>query len=178
MSDYERNVFDAAAKAAVATGAPITTHTDRGTVGDVQQQVLTEGGVPANRIVIGHSCGTSDHDYHMKLARGGSYLGFDRFGLEPIQPDAERVKALIALLRKGAGDRVVVSHDSVWCWRGSPFPDPAMAKAMAEMCHPLHFTNKVIPQLREAGITDAEIDALTVQNPRRFFAGEKLDVLS
>jgi len=178
MSDYERNVFDAAAKAAVATGAPITTHTDRGTVGDVQQQVLTEGGVPANRIVIGHSCGTSDHDYHMKLARGGSYLGFDRFGLEPIQPDAERVKALIALLRKGAGDRVVVSHDSVWCWRGSPFPDPAMAKAMAEMCHPLHFTNKVVPQLREAGITDAEIDALTVQNPRRFFAGEKLDVLS
>lgn len=177
MTDHERHVFDAAAKASTAVGAPVTTHTDRGTVGDLQQQVLTEGGVPANRIVIGHSCGTSDHDYHMKIARGGSYLGFDRFGLEPVHPDAERVRSLVALIEKGAGDRVVVSHDSVWCWRGSPFPDPAMAKALADLCQPLHFTNKVAPQLREAGVSEAQLDALTVDNPRRFFAGEALEVL-
>jgi phosphotriesterase-related protein len=76
MSDYERTIFAAAAKAAVATGAPITTHTDLGTVGDRQQQLLTTAGVPAHRIVIGHSCGTSDHAYHLGIARGGSYLGF------------------------------------------------------------------------------------------------------
>jgi len=40
--------------------------------------------VPAHRIVIGHCCGSSDHDYHMKIAQGGSYLGFDRFGLDVI----------------------------------------------------------------------------------------------
>ena len=83
MTAYERQVFNAAAKASGAAGAPVTTHTDEGTVGDVQQQVLTQGGVPAHRIVIGHSCGTSDHDYHMGIARSGSYLGFDRFGLSP-----------------------------------------------------------------------------------------------
>ncbi|MEM7272798.1 MAG: hypothetical protein AAF547_06950, partial [Actinomycetota bacterium] len=27
------------------------------------------------------SCGTADHDYHCGIASGGSYLGFDRFGL-------------------------------------------------------------------------------------------------
>ena len=59
--------FEAAAKASAATGAPITTHTDNGTVGDVQQRLLTDEGVSAHRIVIGHSCGTSDHDYHMKI---------------------------------------------------------------------------------------------------------------
>jgi len=178
MTDHERHVFAAAARASVATGAPITTHTDQGTVGDLQQRILTEAGVPAHRIIIGHSCGTADHDYHLGLARGGSYLGFDRFGLDIIHPDADRVRSLIALIRKGAGDRVVVSHDSVWCWRGAPFPDPAMAKALAEVNNPLHFSTRIAPQLREAGVTEEQLDALVLDNPRRFFAGDKLAPLA
>ncbi len=178
MTDYERQIFTAAAKASVATGAPITTHTDGGTVGDVQQQLLTSLGVPAHRIIIGHSCGTSDHAYHLQIARGGSYLGFDRFGIEMIRPDAERVTALLALLRAGAGDRVVVSHDSVWCWRGMPFPDPKLLEAAEKVWNPLHFTREIAPQLKAQGATTAQIDALLVDNPRRFFAGEKLAALA
>jgi phosphotriesterase-related protein len=178
MSDYERQIFEAAAKASVATGAPITTHTDSGTVGDVQQRLLTELGVPAHRIIIGHSCGTSDHAYHLGIARAGSYLGFDRFGLDMIHPDAERTKSLLALLAKGAGDRLVVSHDSVWCWRGSPIPKTVDLSAGAGRWHPLHFVRDVAPQLREAGASAAQIEALLVDNPRRFFAGEKLPALA
>jgi phosphotriesterase-related protein len=122
ITDYERTIFEAAAKASVETGAPITTHTDDGTMGDVQQEILTSAGVAPNRIVIGHSCGTTDHDYHMKIARGGSYLGFDRFGINALQPDDDRVAALARAIQAGAGDRIVVSHDSVWCWKGQPFP--------------------------------------------------------
>jgi phosphotriesterase-related protein len=170
MSDYERTVFEAAAKAAVLTGAPITTHTDEGTIGDVQQQVLTAAGVPAHRIVIGHSCGTSDHAYHTRIATGGSYLGFDRFGLEILRPDAERVAALLRLLRAGAGDRVVVSHDSVWCWRGEPLPRALLAQA-TEIWNPTHFSRRIVPQLREGGASEAQIAALLEDNPGRFFAG-------
>jgi phosphotriesterase-related protein len=177
VTDYEKQVFTAAAKASVATGAPITTHTDGGTVGDVQQKLLTDLGVPAHRILIGHSCGTSDHAYHMQIARGGSYLGFDRFGIELIRPDAERVAALLAVLRAGAGDRVVVSHDSVWCWRGMPFPDPKLLEEAEKVWHPLHFTRTIAPRLAAEGIAPAQIDALLVDNPRRFFAGEKLAAL-
>jgi len=177
MTEYERDILLAAAKASVETGAPITTHTDQGTVGDAQQRILTEQGVPAHRIVIGHSCGTSDHDYHMGIARGGSYLGFDRFGLDVIQPDAERVKALLRLLERGAGDRVVVSHDSVWCWLGQPMP-PAVVAEMAKVWNPSHFSERIVPLLRDGGASDEQIDRLLVENPRRFFAGEKLAALS
>lgn len=177
MTDYERGIFEAAAKASVETGAPITTHTDQGTVGDLQHQVLTENGALAHRIVIGHSCGTSDHDYHMKIARGGSYLGFDRFGLDMIHPDDERVAALAKLISAGAGDRAVVSHDSVWCWRGQPFP-PEMEKAVAPNWNPTHFSRNIVPRLKELGVTDEQIDALLIDNPRRFFAGDKLAALS
>jgi len=177
MTDYERSVFEAAAKASTATGAPITTHTDQGTVGDLQQKVLIENGAAANRIVIGHSCGTSDTDYHLKIARGGSYLGFDRFGLDMLQPDAERVAALSRLISAGAGDRVVVSHDSVWCWVGQPFP-PEVEAAMAKQWNPSHFSLRIVPKLKELGVSDAQIEGLLVDNPRSFFAGEKLPALS
>jgi phosphotriesterase-related protein len=173
ITDYEKTILEAAALASVETGAPITTHTDRGTMGDEQQRILSEAGVPPHRIIIGHSCGTSDHDYHMKIARTGSYLGFDRFGLDFIHPDDERVKALLQLLHKGAGDRVVVSHDSVWCWRGMPIPDPATFEAMSEVWNPLHFHQRIVPKLREGGASDEQIEALLVDNPRRFFAAEK-----
>jgi phosphotriesterase-related protein len=178
MSAYERGVFEAGARAAAATGAPVTTHTDQGTVGDVQQKLLVEGGVAAQRIVIGHSCGTSDHAYHMGIARGGSYLGFDRFGLDMLHPDAERTRALLRLLQAGAGDRVVVSHDTVWCWRGEPFGSPEAQRRFAELHTPLHFTREIVPRLREGGASEAQIRALTLDNPRRFFAGEKLPALA
>ena len=177
MTDYERGIFEAAAKASVATGAPITTHTDQGTIGDLQQQILTENGALAHRIVIGHSCGTSDHDYHMGIARGGSYLGFDRFGLDLLQPDDERVASLTKLIEAGAGDRVVVSHDSVWCWRGQPFP-PAIEAEMNKVWNPSHFSLRIIPKLRDRGVSDEQIDQLLIDNPRRFFAGEKLPALA
>jgi phosphotriesterase-related protein len=173
MTDYERSVFEAAARAAVETGAPITTHTDQGTVGDEQQRVLTAAGVPAHRIVIGHSCGSSDHAYHMRIARGGSYLGFDRFGLDVLHPDAERVSSLLALIRAGAGDRVVVSHDSVWCWRGQPIPPEILAELM-KVWNPSHFSTRIVPRLKDGGASDADIDRLLVQNPRRFFEGGDL----
>lgn len=174
LTDYEQVVFAAAAKAAVETGAPITTHTDEGRFGDDQQAFLRERGVPAHRIVIGHSCGTSDTDYHLRIARGGSYLGFDRFGLDIIHPDDERVASLLRVLEAGMGDRVVVSHDSVWCWRGMPIPSPEVQAQMEKVWNPAHFLTRIAPRLREGGASEAQIEALLVDNPRRFFAGEAL----
>ena len=172
ITPYEKNILLAAAKASVTTGAPITTHTDEGSLGDEQQRILTENGVPPHRILIGHSCGTSDHDYHMQLVRGGSYLGFDRFGIELLHPDAERVSALLRLLEAGAGGHLVVSHDSVWCWRGQPFP-PELYAEVIKVWNPSHFFERIVPRLREGGASEAQIERLLVDNPRAFFAGEK-----
>lgn len=177
MTDYEKCIFEAAARASIETGAPITTHTDHGTMGDVQQEVLTSAGVQPHRIVIGHSCGTTNHDYHMKIARGGSYLGFDRFGISALQPDDDRVAALASVISSGAGDRIVVSHDSVWCWKGQPFP-PAVEQAMTQEWNPTHFSRRIVPKLKDRGVTDEQIDALLVENPKRFFEGQKLGALA
>lgn len=171
LTEYEQAVFAAAARASLETGAPITTHTDDGRFGDDQQAFLTARGVPAHRIVIGHSCGSGDTAYHTEIAKNGSYLGFDRFGLDMLQPDEERVAALARLVEAGFGRQIVVSHDSVWCWNGQPAPPEALIQ-MEKVWNPSHFLTRIAPRLREAGVEDAQIEALLVDNPRRFFAGE------
>ncbi len=173
ITDYEYDVLSAAATAAVETGAPITTHTDQGTMGEEQQAFLLEKGVPAHRIIIGHSCGSSDHDYHMRLLDKGSYLGFDRFGLDILAPDEQRIDALVALLQKQQERRIVVSHDSVWCTRGQPFPAEMLAAIdVDKLFNPTHFHRNIIPALLARGVSREQIDTMLVDNPRRFFRGE------
>jgi phosphotriesterase-related protein len=170
FNDYEKAIFRAAARASLETGAPITTHTDA-IMGDEQLAYLTSLGVPAHKIVIGHSCGSADHDYHMKIVNGGAYIGFDRFGMEDIQPDTTRVQRLADLVKKGFEKQIVVSHDSVWCWRGAML-SPAMIEKEHAQGMAMRFTRTITPMLKEAGVTSAQIDTMLCDNPRRYFSGE------
>jgi phosphotriesterase-related protein len=170
MTAYEQVVFRAGAKASLATGAPITTHTDA-VLGDVQLALLQSLGVAPHRIIIGHCCGSRDHDYHMGLARGGAYVGFDRFGVEGICSDADRTESLIQMLGAGAQQHMIISHDSVWCLRGQMFSAERAAR-LAETHTPLRFENHISPKLRAAGIEQSRLDALLTENPARFFRGE------
>ena len=169
VTPYERNVIVAAARAHKATGVPITTHTDEGTMGREQLAILTEEGVEAHRVIIGHSCGSADLRYHVDLLDRGAYLGFDRFGLELLHPDRLRLAALIGLLGIGAERQIVLSHDTVWCWRGRPLPMPV--EQMAPKWDPRHVLQHIVPALREAGVGQEKIDAMLVDNPRRYFEG-------
>lgn len=172
ISNYEETILHAAAIASNETGTPIMTHTEQGQLGDQQQKILTSNGVPAHRIIIGHSCGTTDHNYHMHIVNRGSYLGFDRFGVEPLMPDADRAKALMALIDKGKLRQLIVSHDSAWCWRGDPIGSPEIKAYITSIANNCHFHDNIIPLLKSMGATDRHIETLLVDNPRRFFTGE------
>jgi phosphotriesterase-related protein len=161
MTAYEKAVLTAAAIASNATGAPITTHTDA-VLGDQQVDLLKGFGVPAHRIIVGHSCCSRDHAYHLQIVERGAYIGFDRFGYSMILPDEVRVASLAAVLAKGHIQRVVVSTDSVWCSRGTP--------EISRMNSSMNFTRIIVPLLKRAGISDAEIDVMVVDNPRRYFS--------
>jgi phosphotriesterase-related protein len=179
ITDYERTVLRAAARASLETGAPITTHTDRGTMGDEQQAELVKLGVPPHRIIIGHSCGTADHAYHMRIVDGGSYVGFDRFGINVLFPDDKRIESLVALLAKRKERQIVLSHDSVWCWRGEPVPS-ALAHLLDDgvVFNPTHIHDHIIPRLLDAGATRQQIHTMLVDNPRRYFSDELPDAVA
>ncbi|MGH7894675.1 MAG: phosphotriesterase family protein [Candidatus Binatia bacterium] len=168
ITPYEEIVLRAAARAHAATGAPITTHTDQGTMGPEQLELLVAEGVSPGAIVIGHSCGASDVHYHLQMLDRGATLGFDRFGLEILHPDRERLAVLIGLLGLGFERQLVLSHDTVWCWRGRA---PKLPPELLPHWKPTYVFETIVPQLRAAGVGEAKIHTMLVDNPRRYFAG-------
>jgi phosphotriesterase-related protein len=168
ITPYEETVLRAAGKAHVATGAPITTHTDQGTMGPQQLDVLQSEGVDPRAVVVGHSCGQSDVHYHLDMLDRGATLGFDRFGLEILHPDRERLAVLIGLLGIGFERQLVLSHDTVWCWRGRA---PKLPPDLLPLWKPTYVFETIVPKLREAGVSAEKISTMLVENPRRYFAG-------
>jgi phosphotriesterase-related protein len=167
ISPYEDSVLRAASRVAKQTQTPITTHTDEGTMGREQLDIFAAEGVDLRGVIIGHSCGSADLRYHVDMLDRGCVLGFDRFGLEILQPDRLRLASLIGLLGIGFHDQIVLSHDSVWCWRGRELPLP---ESVVPNWKPTHVFQHIVPALREAGVPQAKIDAMLVGNPRRFFS--------
>jgi phosphotriesterase-related protein len=168
ITPYEETVLRAAGKAHKATGAPITTHTDQGTMGPQQLDVLQSEGVDPRAVVVGHSCGQSDVHYHLEMLDRGATLGFDRFGLEILHPDRERLAVLIGLLGIGFERQLVLSHDTVWCWRGRA---PNLPPDLLPLWKPTYVFETIVPKLREAGVSAEKISTMLVENPRRYFAG-------
>jgi phosphotriesterase-related protein len=168
ISREEHELLLAAAKASVATGAPIITHTE-GILGDEQQRILTRAGVPAQRIIIGHSCLSRNFDYHRSIAQGGSYLAFDRFGM-PGMTDEVRAASMLKLIDAGCAAHLMVSHDSVWYWVDGPTIGVGAYKNWV----PTNFFERVIPMLHYGGATDEQIEMILSENPQRFFSGRQI----
>jgi phosphotriesterase-related protein len=167
-------VLRAAARAQLKTGVPISTHTwspDR--VGEQQVRILKEEGVDLNRVYIGHSNDDTDLDYLLGLLYQGVWLGMDRYpgGRVPGTPKWEqRTETVKKLIDAGFCHRIMLSHDySVPKARHDPKMQEERRRA-----NPDEYTfipRKVLPRLKQLGVTDAQVRQMTVENPRRFFEG-------
>ncbi|GEK87390.1 phosphotriesterase family protein [Microbacterium aerolatum] len=162
-------VFAAAASAHLRTGVPITTHSHAASRGGIaQQDALERLGVPLDRVVIGHSGDSAELPYLRGLADRGSFLGFDRFGMENVGSDEDRIRMLLQLLDAGYADRIVLSHDAAVFSRVTP---PSWRAAHTPKWTMTHLFERILPRLRAAGLDAATEHQLMVVNPRRVLAG-------
>jgi phosphotriesterase-related protein len=167
VTELNRKLLEITARAHRRTGVPISTHTSAAHhVGLAQQDVFEAEGVDLSRVVIGHCGDTEDLDYLEKILRRGSTIGMDRFGIDIILPTKQRVGTIAELVRRGFASQIVLSHDAS-ChidW----FPRDLIEKTVPNWNF-LHISEDVIPALRESGVSEPEIQAMTVDNPRRIF---------
>ncbi|MEX2237371.1 MAG: phosphotriesterase-related protein [Dehalococcoidia bacterium] len=159
----------AVARAHRQTGAPISTHTHAASEqGKNQQKIFEQEGVDLSRVVIGHSGDSTDPDYLTGLIERGSYIGMDRFGIEaaPYSNFDQRVDIVVKLCELGHAKRMVLSHDcaSHMDW----FAEEALQQVVPRW-HWQHISQDVIPALRERGVSDEQIEQMTVGNPRAIF---------
>lgn len=166
-------VLRAAAKTCNETGVPITTHTAAlAKVGNDQIAIFEEEGVDLRRVYIGHSNDTADLDYLSGIARKGCLLGMDHYpgGRTGGLNWEERTQVIKELVDMGLADFVTMSHDFSLSYDDSPAT--AADRATYNPDGICFIPRKVVPKLRELGVSQQQIDAMTIDAPRRYFGGE------
>ncbi|MEA2387160.1 MAG: phosphotriesterase-related protein [Thermoleophilaceae bacterium] len=167
----EEKVLRAAGAASVETGAAVTVHLDpRGDGADRVVDVLAEEGVAPERMVMDHMDARPDLDYHLRIAARGVFVEYDHFGREYYAPhmgegerytqDSRRIELLVELVERGHTAQLLVSQDvcakiDLHRHGGNGYD---------------HVLLRIVPRLREAGLDDAALRAILVDNPRRALA--------
>ena len=156
----EERVLRAAARAQRATGAALSTHASMYPVGLVQLEIFEQEGADLDKVIIGH-CDTYLHQaYHLAVLKTGAYVQFDTIGRSHMNPDDRRADALVALLGQGWVERLLLSSDR--CYRSD-------LHAFGGAGYDVVFT-KFFELLRDRGVSNEEIDTMTIENPRRVLA--------
>ena len=159
-SDRDVPIFRAAAAAHRRTGVPVHTHCEAGTGALEQVRLLTEAGVPVERISLSHVDKVQDRGYHRELLATGASVVYDqafRWG--------DRANGTIDLLEAAVADgragQVMLGMDAArqgyyTAYGGSPGLG-YLLRGFSDL-------------LEERGIDAAIRHALFVDNPARAYA--------
>jgi predicted metal-dependent phosphotriesterase family hydrolase len=107
------------------------------------------------------------------IADSGVLLGMDRFGLDLFNPGAERIMTIAALASRGYAPSMVLAHDANCFIDYFGAAHDEVRAAAAPNWHYEHISDDVLPALPEAGVTQAQIDTVLVENPVRYFTPGK-----
>ncbi|SMQ72137.1 phosphotriesterase-related protein [Bacillus sp. OV166] len=167
LSELDKRIYRAAARAAVKTGAPIITHlsTDPMTA----LEIFEEEGLPLDRVLMGHADVGQDADDERDalIASRGGYVGFDTIGYDTemenapywSRPRQDRVDHFLRFLDKGFLDRAVISADANCCALGWPGLKGHSVNYLFE---------EFIPDLRKAGVGEEVFEQLLLHTPANF----------
>lgn len=162
VSPTEERVFRAAARAQRQTGVAISTHTYwGGELAHDQIDILVDEEVPTDRIIVGHLGDKRTPDLFEEIASRGVFIQFDHIGNNDLLPDRDRAVLVKQMLDRGYEDQLLLSA----------------GVAYREQLHYLggkgydHVLTKFVPELRDLGVTEEQIEKLLIYNPRRALAG-------
>ena len=174
ITPMEEHFFKAAARVQKETGVVIITHTQQGTMGAAQARLLIDNGGDPSKIAIGHMCGSLDPAYHEEVLSYGVYINLDRFGLQGdlfhTPTDEQRMNLIQTLVEKGYGNKILLGHDSVNVNLGRPIVMTDFMKEALKDANIRTIGCKVLPGLKQRGLSDCQIEALLTDNPKEIFS--------
>jgi phosphotriesterase-related protein len=167
VTAQEERVFRAAARAALRTGASVTTHAVQSDVGLAQLTILEDEGLDPARIVIGHCDSHPRIEHWREIVRRGAHVEADFLGMSftPLERagEPEVVELISTLLNEGFEKQILLSqdvcHDSqLASYGGNGYT---------------YLQKSFLPRLVAAGVNAATIKTITVENPARLLTLRK-----
>jgi phosphotriesterase-related protein len=179
LTPWEVQVFTAAAKAHLKTGACIAAHAVAGT--REQAEVLLNAGADLNRVFFSHIDTQSGWEgrtvkeeavYLEAIARMGGCLLLNNFGCEFFTKPEDEIYLMRHLCDAGYSEKVFISIDCNWTWNQAgkiEFEEEARHPEAGMRTYAYMMSNTV-PDLMKSGFTEQDIQTFLVDNPRRFFS--------
>jgi phosphotriesterase-related protein len=172
MTELDKRIYRAAARASVQTGVPIFTHLAVDSQPAID--IFTEEGLALDRVLFGHADdGVSQGKVRdTEIADLGGRIGFDTFGYDLELPDPpfwgrprqERLDHFLRYVQGGRVDSVLASADA----NCSPLGWPGVKG------HTVNYLFDVlIPALREAGVDEDTITRIFVELPADFLTMQR-----
>ncbi len=169
MTELDKKIYRAGARAAVATGVPILTHLAIDPEPAIK--IFTDEGLDLDRVLFGHADDgfNADNTPDLWLAEQGGRVGFDTFGYETeledppfwARPRQERLDHFMRFINAGNIDKVLAGVDA----NCSPLGWPGVKG------HTVNYIfEDLIPDLRTAGLDQDAIDKIFVHNPASFYS--------
>ncbi|MFM6979956.1 MAG: phosphotriesterase [Micrococcales bacterium] len=169
MTDLDKRIYAAAARASLETGVGILTHL--AIDAETSIAIFNEEGLPLDRVLFGHVDDgvNADKTRDTWIAEQGGRIGFDTFGYETELPDPpfwarprkDRLDHFLRFIGAGFLDRVLASADA----NCSPLGWPGVKG------HTVNYIfETLIPDLRNAGVSENTIHKIFYENPADFLA--------
>lgn len=158
LTGPEQKLIRAAAIAHRETGLTIGAHTGPAISAFEQLSILQTAGVHPSAWIWIHAQSEQDSAQHIKAARLGAWVSFDGVSLKTL---ARHVSLVTAMKHEGLLHRVLVSQDAGWYHVGEPLGGTFRTFETV-------FTS-FIPAVRAAGLSDADVRTLFVDNPAKAF---------
>lgn len=166
----ERKSLRGAARAAAHTQAALTIHMPGWKRrGHEVLDIVSEEGADLRHTVLDHmNPSFMDFDYQASLIERGAFLEYDMIGMDYFYADQqaqspsdeENAAAIKRLIDAGYINAILLSHDvfikmMLTCYGGFGYG---------------YILRHFVPRLRRHGVTEAQIQTLLVENPRRVFS--------
>ena len=159
LAGIQQKVISAAALTSRATGMTIGTHTCRGVPALQVIRILDRYGVDPAKWIFIHAHVEKDVGLLEVVARTGCWIELDGIGNAD---DQETLSTLVQLLDAGFKSQIMLSHDAGWYSVGEP--GGGTVRPFTHLCE------RFVPLMREVGVSDESITAMTVTNPAKAFS--------
>ena len=174
LHPQEEKVLRAGGRAQHQTGVPLTVHPMvYKKEAHKYIDILQEEGANLEKVYISHMDGSCpDHEYHESVMDRGVTIDYDLFRDTPWNDshlifggdhwvsDQERVETLARLCADGYSTQIMLAQDVCMKTHWVEYGGTGYG----------HVLTEIVPQLRDAGVTQDQIDDMLIHNPKRIFA--------